>query len=56
MTKFYELKNFQHQSVKIFDNWKSATDRAEELLKQFPDEGFYVVELLVVDIVGKIDR
>lgn len=55
MTKFYELKNFQHQSVQTFDNWKSATDRADELLKQFPDEGFYVVELSVVCAVGKIN-
>lgn len=54
MNKFYSLFNFQHQPIQTFDNWKAATDRANELLKEFPDEGFYVVELLVVHAVGKI--
>lgn len=54
MNKFYSVFNFQHQLVKTFDNRKSAIEHSDELLKEFPEEGFYVLELNVVYSVGKI--
>ncbi len=54
MTKFYQVFNFQHQSIWVFKNQTSAEAHIEGLLKQYPNEGFYIVELTIVHSVGEI--
>lgn len=54
MTKFYQVINFQHQPVKTFKNLSDAEGHVTLLRAQYPDEGFYIIELFVVYSFGDI--
>lgn len=52
--KMYQVVNFQHQTIWVFKTQAEAETRVADLRRQFPDEGFYVVELTIVQSVGEI--
>lgn len=54
MNRYYQVVNFQHQSVRTFKFRTDAEKLVSELRTQFPDEGFYIIELNVVYSSGDI--
>lgn len=47
VSKVYQVYNWQHQPVKMFENSEQAVLHANNLRMEY-DEGFYVVELTVM--------
>lgn len=52
--KLYQVMNFQHQPVKVFKSEAEAANHINGLRLEYPDEGFYVIELNVTYSVGEI--
>lgn len=50
--KRYQIMNWQNQPVKVCITLDEAEQHAHSLRKQYPDEGFYVVELNIVFSIG----
>ena len=47
MTYFYQVMNFQHQSVDTFQSLIEAKERIETLQKTYGTEMFYVITLTI---------
>ena len=52
VVNWYEIRNEQHQHVRVFETLSGANNYVAELRETYKDEGFYIVQLGVVASVG----